>query len=142
MIVKATPETIHQILPLAREFTGQIPDYPLNETSYIDGLKNLIKSGAGGMWMWVKNSVVVGAIGGVKYPDMLTGRMVALEMYWFVTESCRGGIGAVKLLKQFESWASESGCSHVFMVNLECSMSERLAVFYQKMGYRLLLVRP
>jgi GNAT superfamily N-acetyltransferase len=76
---------------------------------------------------------VTGCIGGVIYPDLYSGSLVATEFFWFVREQKRGP--GIRLYKAFEDWAREQGCSQIRMVHLMDSMPDKLAKFYTHFGY-------
>ena len=79
-------------------------------------------------------SVIYGAIGCIKVPDLLTGKMIASEMFWFVREEFRGD--GFLLMKAFEKWAKEQGCLYVRMMYLPQLMADSIRNIYKRMGYR------
>lgn len=129
----------------AREFTSVIPDCPLNERHYEAAWKQFLGSGAGVIFLLEEDKPltanyepkVLGGIGGICHPDLLTGRLTAVELFWYVKPEHRKGIWPVRLLKAFEKWAALMRCHEVAMIHMECSMPERLKEFYQRRGYTL-----
>lgn len=77
---------------------------------------------------------VTGAIGGVLYPDLYSGELVATEFFWFVRPGCRGG--GIRLYKAFEAWARFMECKQIRMVHLMDSMPDQLARLYARLGYQ------
>jgi GNAT superfamily N-acetyltransferase len=122
----------------AREFTSIIPDCPLNAAHYGDVWRGFLNADIGAIFLLEDdNGNVVGGIGGVRHPDLLTGRVMAVEMFWYVREAHRMGMWPVRLLVEYERWAKSVGCYDVAMIHMECSMPERLKEFYTRRGYRL-----
>lgn len=78
---------------------------------------------------------VCGGIGGMHYPDLLTAQKLAVELFWYVKPEYRTGMWPIRLLKEFEVWASMCYCTSVNMIHMECSMPEKLAEIYQRLGY-------
>lgn len=137
-IVQATIEDVPRIMACAREFTSVIPDCPLNVSHYGDVWRGLLRSDLAAIFLLEDDSEnVVGGIGGVTNPDLLTGRKMAVELFWYVKESHRGGTWPVRLLASYERWAKNQGCYDVAMIHMECSMPERLKEFYTRRGYQL-----
>ena len=80
---------------------------------------------------------IMGAIAGIKAPDMHSGIMQAIETFWFVHPAYRkSGVG-VALLEAFEAWAKEEGCKRVGMTYLVDSHPESLRKLYEYKGYKL-----
>lgn len=135
-IARARVEDVPLLIEVAREFAAQIPDCPLDEEGYIFSLQNIVGS-CGAIFLLFDGSRVVGMIGGVISPDIITGRMMALELFWYVLPAHRHGVWAIRLLNELEGWAKESKCQHIAMVHLECSMPETMKRIYLKRGYEL-----
>lgn len=76
---------------------------------------------------------IVGALGGVAYPDIHSGKLVASEFFWFIRKENRGD--GLELLRRFIQWAQERKCSTVRVCHMIDSMPERLAVVYKRMGF-------
>lgn len=78
---------------------------------------------------------IVGMIvGGISEP-LFSSDSVATELAWFVMEDYRDSIGAMKLLKEYEKWAVESGCTFITMVDIDTL--ESLDSLYTRKGYTL-----
>lgn len=82
---------------------------------------------------------IAGFIGGVRFPDPNTGRLVATECFWFVRDYARGQ--GWKLYRAFERWAKASKCRQIHMVHLMDSMPDELSRFYQRIGYKPMEMR-
>lgn len=93
----------------------------------------LLQNGVGvifGLW---HDEMIVGALGGVLFPDPNTGEPVATEFFWYVRPEARGA--GLKLLPEFERWAVEAGAARVHMVHLLKLAPEKLGRLYQRRGY-------
>ncbi len=75
-----------------------------------------------------------GAIGGLMFDEIYSGRKTATELYWFVRDGHRGH--GLKLYRAFEAWARERGCEEIRMIHLMDSMPEKLNRVYQHLGFR------
>jgi GNAT superfamily N-acetyltransferase len=94
----------------------------------------LLESESGVIFLLLDNGQnAVGALGGVAYPDIYSGEMIASEMYWFVMPEYRGG--GIRLYRAFEEWAKEQECLQVRMVHLLDSMPEKLERVYRHFGF-------
>jgi GNAT superfamily N-acetyltransferase len=76
---------------------------------------------------------IAGALGGVLYPDLYSGRLVATEFFWFVDPARRGG--GLKLYRAFEAWARAAGAHELRMVHLLDSMPDKLERTYKALGF-------
>lgn len=93
----------------------------------------LIASGAGVIFILQKDDVIAGTIGGLAYAEPYSGELLAQEFFWFVDEAQRGQ--GIRLYCRFEEWAREKGCAEVRMGHLADSMPEKVAVFYERVGF-------
>lgn len=98
----------------------------------------LLENDLGVIFLLEKEGVIQGVIGGLATPDPYHGGMVASEAFWWVLPEYRGGIGAGRLYKAFETWAVEQCCEEIRMIHLEVSMPERLAKFYERNEYSVM----
>ena len=95
---------------------------------------HLITNNSGAIFTYEKSGNIAGAVGGVKYPDINTGILMAMEMFWVVLPEAKGR--GLSLLNRFESWARDEGCKKIIMVRLLNSMPEYVGKIYMKKGYR------
>jgi GNAT superfamily N-acetyltransferase len=93
----------------------------------------LIESGAGIIFLLSSETRIAGALGGIAYPDLYSGDLIATEFFWFVREGSRGG--GLKLYRAFEQWARDRQCSQIRMVHLLDSMPEKLSRVYKHLGF-------
>lgn len=82
-----------------------------------------------------KDSEIVGMlVGGISTP-LFSDQRVATELAWYVDPDHRNSKDSVKLLKEYEEWALESGCSFVSMVDID-TLND-LSDLYERKGYTL-----
>jgi GNAT superfamily N-acetyltransferase len=136
MIYQATIEDIPKIIPCAVEYTDQIPGMEFDAKHYVDFWRNMLTTGTGVIFLSETDGVINGGIGGVKFPEALSGRLTAVEMFWYTAKETRGD--GIKLYLKFKKWAKEAGCRRLAMIYLPCSMPEKLKTFYEKEGFSLI----
>jgi hypothetical protein len=141
-LVRGTEADIPRMLTCAPEFAGGIPDHPLDQEHYRKCWEGFFQAGNGAMYLLEEvqdggATEVAGGIGGICHPDLLTGRLTAVELFWYVKLEHRTGDWPVRLLKAFEDWAATMRCHDAVMVRIECPMNEWLKEFYQRRGYTL-----
>lgn len=100
---------------------------------FINLWTTLLGNGTGVIFLLEEHGVILGAIGGVAYPEAYSDELLAQEFFWFIEEEHRGG--GLALYRCFERWAREKGCDEIRMVHLSDSMPDKVAAFYQRMGY-------
>jgi len=121
----------------AREFFAESDTFrgEFNILTFTETWKNLYDLDIGCFFILVDNEgSVQGGIGGLLYPDYITGIMAATEMFWYVRKPYRGKYG-LALMNKYEQWAKEKGCKKVRMVHLIDLMPEKLRHFYELKGY-------
>lgn len=77
---------------------------------------------------------VVGMIGVAVTPHIYSGEPVMSELFWYAPPESRGS--GVRLLRRAEGWAAARGVKHSAMI----APNERVAEFYERMGYAALEV--
>ncbi len=77
---------------------------------------------------------VAGGLIGLASPDPFTGDLGAHELAWYITPEHRRGGAADALLKDFEEWAKQAGCTTCHMVMLESSPG-MLEQYFSSRGY-------
>lgn len=138
-LIKAGVDDVPRIMECAREFTSVIPDCQLDEAHYAESWRGFLNAG-NGVILLLETAVgqVAGGLGGIVHPDLLSGKLNAVELFWYVKPEYRGGTWPVRLLREFEVWAATRGCDQVCMIHMECSMPARLKEFYLRSGYQLI----
>lgn len=139
LIRPATVEDLPRCGQSAQEFYESAPSLGSFELDrFITMWTMLLGNGSGVIFLLLNGEVIVGAIGGVAYPDAYTAKLMATEFFWFVGESSRGR--GVRLYRMFEDWARERGCAQIRMVHLLDLMPEKVARFYDRAGFKPLEV--
>ena len=133
MIQKATIADLPEVAVLLEEFRGLSRFLDGDQRVFIQSWTGLLNSDVGVIFMQREAGKIVGLLGGVAYPDVNTGRLVATEFFWFVRESARGG--GLRLYKDFERWAQARGCQTIQMVHLLDVQPERMERLYHRMGF-------
>ncbi len=103
---------------------------------FIDTWSKIITRGIGRIWAARTGDLMTGAIGGLIHPDPYDGKMVVQEAFWFIDESHRGGITAIRLYASLERWAIHAGASRLCM---SCTMNKYIAKlrhFNESQGYK------
>lgn len=138
MIRELTVEDLSnpEIARRAREFyvEAKFPGV-FNEEVFTSNWTYFIENNVGALFALVKDGQIVGAIGGVIFPDTTSGDLRASEMFWFVGKEHRGG--GIALMDAFESWAKERGARQITMAFLQDSMPDVVKGIYERRGYRL-----
>ena len=135
MIRPATPDDLHALEPLALEFYASSAHLGRFSIDAFTGFwRAYLKAGVGVVFVLETAGRIVGAIGGLIYPEPYSGQLVATEMFWFVSMEHRGG--GVALYRAFEGWARGRGCEAIRMVYLADSMPEKLRDFYSRLGFQ------
>jgi GNAT superfamily N-acetyltransferase len=136
-LIRANESDVPRIMECARQFCAIIPDVPLDEPGYASYWMDCLRDNSGVIFLLEHEGEVAGGIGGVYSKEPLTGRRIAVELFWYVKPEYRGGSWPVRLLREFETWSVMAGCSHVCMIHMECSQPDRMGEFYQRRGYQL-----
>lgn len=80
---------------------------------------------------------IVGVIGGAIAPSFTDfSQRIFNEAIWFVLPEYRGGSAGVKLLKLVEEYCKNIGVQKIVMIGMFNEDRDRLASFYEKMGYK------
>lgn len=132
------PEEVYLCVDSGREFYREagLPGKFLPEI-FTGSWERLIKLRLGTIIGAFVDGNLVGAIGGIAYPDINDGELVVTEAFWYMDAKHRqAGLGA-KLYHAFEVWVQWRGARRIIMVALPSS-GEMVIDWYKKQGYRLL----
>lgn len=135
MIRELTTDDLPTLLPLCREFQaeGGLPGEFVSE-KFICSWNNFITLKMGVVFGMYRDGKVVGMLGGIAYNDLNDGKMVVMEMFWYVVKEFRGM--GLKLLKTFEAWAIKRGAARLCMACLAGLNSDSMSSLYSRLGYR------
>lgn len=135
MIREATADDLRNLEPLAREFHDASTSLTeFNIDVFEAGWRQLLSGGYGVIFLLLDGDRIAGTIGGVAFPDICHGKLVAQEFFFFVAKDARGE--GTRLYREFEKWAESRGCAQIRMVLLIDSMPEKLDTVYRRWGYR------
>lgn len=128
---------LDKLLPAAKEFysaSGIKGDF--NAELFQKNWESFLSSKMGAIFALVddKTDKFYGAIGFIKIPDIITGLLIASEVFWYVMEGRRGE--GMKLFNIYEKWAVDQGCKSIRMIHLSNIMPDELKRIYLRRGYR------
>jgi GNAT superfamily N-acetyltransferase len=135
MIRKAQIHDWNQIGALGLKFYEEAQDLKgeLIPEVFAQNWQSYIEAGYGHVFVSMEGDEVCGTIGGFLTRDPCNNDLVCTEAFWFVHPEKRRN-GAL-LLRHWIHFAKESGARRMSMVHLQHLQSDRLAVFYQKLGF-------
>lgn len=134
IVGQASESDIESIAMIGKSFYGEgsLPGR-FNADVFANSWHSFIDSGSGVIFHLSLYGEIVGAIGGLIYPDPNDGDLVASEFFWYVEKGHRGH--GLELLYKFEDWAKSSGAKRIIMVHLSSLMPEAIKKIYQRNGY-------
>lgn len=119
---------------LAKEFYGSSAVLRVFDLErFVQFWTGVINSGIGVVFLLVDENGIQGTISGLTYQEPYSGELLAQEFFWFVHKEFRGG--GIRLYKAFEKWALDKGCVEIRMAHLVDSMPDKVAQFYERLGY-------
>lgn len=141
VIRQLQPAELPLILDMAHKFFEEAAmDGEFNDDNFILAWSGFIKSGNGAIFMMTEDDKVVGAVGGLTYRDIPTGRNTVLEAFWYVDKEFRErGVGSL-LVNQLEAWARSMNSSKMIMTALMNTDFSTMEKFYTNKGYRIVEV--
>ena len=77
-----------------------------------------------------------GAMLGFAGPHYFCDAIVARDLALFVHPDRRGGVAAIRMVREFESWAVERGAVEGYLGSSTGVAPERTRLFYEHLGYR------
>jgi GNAT superfamily N-acetyltransferase len=132
MIVELKPEELEKISSLAAKFRTD-SKFKFVPEQFFNTVRQFISAGMGVVLGLYEEDSLIGAIGGILYPDLFDGELMATEIFWYVDPARRGK--GLRLLKGFEQWAKDHDAKRVVMVHLSYLAPEKLEKFYTRQGY-------
>ncbi len=134
LVVAATIADLPRLAALAGEFSASSNHIRgFNMDRFVAVWETQIGNGNGAIFLLMNGEKPEGMIGGIFYEEIYSGERVATEFFWFVHKDSRGG--GIKLYRRFEEWAVENKCVEIRMVLLADSMPDKVANFYERVGY-------
>lgn len=108
----------------------------LNPAPFVSGWQRLLNGGGGVLLGIYRERELLGAIGGLVFPDFPTGDLVAQELFWFVLPGQRGA--GLRLLRAFELRCAMRGAKRLLMIHLAGLNDAAMTRVYERTGYTLL----
>jgi GNAT superfamily N-acetyltransferase len=132
MIRIATEEDFELVREFALKFLDSLPYRTIVDEDKVDEIvKTFLKSDRTERVVLMYGDI--GMLAGSVTPFIFGNVIMASEIGWWIEPEHRGKAAGRELLKAFEYWAKQVGCSAITMVSLD----ERLGKFYEKNGYKL-----
>lgn len=80
---------------------------------------------------------IVGFLAGVvtEQHPLWHGVKIASELFWYVHPDHRGSKSSVKLIKEYETWAKDKGCTYVTMAHFSNKLGKKLSGLYKMLDY-------
>ena len=117
-------------------FIDDILDLKLtkHQEEFIKNWTALYLSNMGSIITIKHDNKIVGMLGFMVFPDLLSSELIAAETFWFVKKEYRG-IG-LKLLDKYEEIVQDLGVKRISMAYLKNLNPEKLKSIYKLRGYR------
>jgi GNAT superfamily N-acetyltransferase len=137
MLVKIEPESLSLTKECAEAFFNEskIPG-ALHFEYWKKRWNEYISNGIGVIIASMVDGKVIGMIGGLVYPCMMTGRQEAVEAFWYMLPDYRKGTYGIKLLQSFEEWAKFNNAVQMKMIHMAHIDPEKIQSMYERMGYK------
>jgi hypothetical protein len=136
MVSIATTEEIKEIISLAKQYEGGFSQHvKVNVDHATKAYLHMVETGLAIVFALKNGTGIIGGLAALKYPDINSGIMTAVECFWFVNPDQRGE--GMKLLDSFEKWGSNNNCQRLALIHLEDSYPDVLQRIYKRKGYRL-----
>ena len=79
---------------------------------------------------------IIGITGALSYPMYFNpSKLVAQELWWYLTPSARGGPASKMLFQTIEKWAKAIGAEAMFMIALSNERVDTMEKVYKRSGY-------
>ncbi len=98
--------------------------------------EDMIEKEIGYLVAYLREGEVIGVIGGLCFPCMLTGQLEMTEAFWYVEKPYRGGPTGLKLLRYFESLSKALEAVRIKMIHMTHLNPETMKDIYHRLGYR------
>lgn len=119
--VATTP--INHVVPFDREGTAAFVEKALDNPDMLI----LVAEDAG---------KIIGITGALLYPMYFNpAKLVAQELWWYLTPETRGGPASKMLFQTIEKWAKDKGAEAMFMIALADARVDTMAKVYKRNGY-------
>jgi len=130
-----TPEDLDVMGKMAARFATESQFVKVNPALPRHSYWPMVESGIAAVFMLEHEGIAVGGLGCIKFPDLHSGTLTAVETFWYVDPDHRGH--GLALFEAYEHWAIENGCQMIAMIHMVDSMPDVLERFYKRRGYQL-----
>lgn len=104
-----------------------------NEAEFLKNWTFLLDKGIGGILGAFLGAKIIGALGSVLSGELCTGAPYATEVFLYVGEGYRHGIGT-KLIREFERWSTEAGAKRIHLTD-RIAMGLETGKLFHRLGY-------
>lgn len=139
VIRQLQPAELPLVLDMAHKFFEEAHvGGEFSDDTFILSWTGFMKSGNGVIFILTEDGQIKGAIGGLTYRDINTGKGLALETFWYVDKEYRDkGVGG-QLIHQLEQWAKSMFCTRLIMAAMMNASFPKLEKYYTEKGFRIL----
>lgn len=134
-VAPATKDDMVVIANLATGFEAESCHVKVDPAHSVENYHKFDDLGIGGMLALWDGDTIIGGLGYIISGDLHFKRKMAIETFWYVDPSHRGG--GIRLLVAFENLATERGCDYVAMVHMVDSHPDSLEKLYLHRDYKL-----
>lgn len=135
MIRLLAAEEAARLLPCGRAFwkeAGFLGD--LHEERFVRAIASGISGGYRLVLVMEEGENLVATLGAVLAECDYTGDLLAIENFYYALPQARGHAKA--MMREFERLSKERGAKRIWMVHLASLSPERMARWYERLGYR------
>jgi GNAT superfamily N-acetyltransferase len=135
-IYEARGAEVRKVAEFMRQFE-QATSFVKVDVDYTTGVyMKMIEQGIAAFLVLEDEGKMLGGLGCLKFPDIHSGEMMAVETFWFMAPESRGK--GLLLLDAFEAWGARQGCRKLAMIHLADSYPKALERLYSMRGYKLI----
>lgn len=135
----ATPEDMPSYMDLAAAFVATTPIshiVPFNRDSTSTFVQNSLDNPDMLILVAEDDGQIIGITAAMTYPMYFNpDKLVAQELWWYLTPEARGGPASKMLFQTIEKWAKAKGAEAMFMIALADARVDTLAKVYKRSGY-------
>lgn len=133
IIVEAGNKDVLTYYSIAREYAEAMPEhFKTDEEVYRKTVLDCLYDDEHTIFLAKRNGESIGLLVVSKISNYLSGEVWAIEKVLYVSPEFRGGPTGLRLIKYFENWAKEQGCSSAILNSVEGVTPLNL---YSRLGY-------
>lgn len=136
VIRHATEADIPRITEMGVRFIreSRYSQFLTESTEHIENLLRYLINGDGGVLLAERDGTIIGMLGFIMHPNLISGVRTAGELFWWVEPETRGD--GIRLLHAVEREARAAGAKALQMI----APDDRVAGIYERLGYTKLEV--